>query len=458
LPERAERGTGGGPDRILLLLTLLGFAVRVAFLLFEPACEAVGDEPTWLALALHELGRPNRGLSPFRTRVLFYPPVYPYFIAILARVFGSARAVLWAQTVLGALLVPAVGRVGRLAIGRRTGLVAAAITAVYPELPWYSAHYWSETVYVLLLWWAIERTLAADSAPSSRTAAAAGALWGLSCLTRELSLYLVPIAVVWLLRAPIATWWRMRAARTMPWAWGRAGMLVLATVLVVAPWTVRNAIVYHAFVPVSTMGGLNLWQGNTRLTHLEIYAVLATKGGPVERDRYCRAMAWQSIAARQPWWVFEKIHEQMPEFWKANAEVLDHVVGRQACGPLSRGQVIALEIAFVAPYLLVLAIALVGLARLRLTGGSLLPVVLLAAYNAAHVIAYATTRFRLPVLPVLFLLAGAALAGGREGALHPLSRRRWLLLLLLLLLTLATLYPGMEELSSWRQLTGAPPL
>ena len=215
------------------------------------------------------------------------------------------------------------------------GLLAAAATAFYPELLWYPAHYWSETVYLLLLWGAIERTLAADARASRGTAAVAGLLWGLATLTRELSLYLVPIAALWMLRPRVAAGGalRARAIRDLTPGVGRAAVLVLATVLTVAPWTIRNAIVLRAFIPVSTMGGLNLWQGNTTLTHLEIYEVLATKGGAVEQDRFCRQMARETIAARQPAWIFEKLAEQMPEFWKAGSEVLDHLVGQAGLRP-----------------------------------------------------------------------------------------------------------------------------
>ena len=98
-----EDRTTAGPDRVLLLLTFLGLVARVLFLLLEPSCERVGDEPTWLAIGLRELGRPNRGLSPFRTRLLFYPPLYPYFIAVLTRIFRTVTAVLWVQVGLGTL-------------------------------------------------------------------------------------------------------------------------------------------------------------------------------------------------------------------------------------------------------------------------------------------------------------------------------------------------------------------
>jgi 4-amino-4-deoxy-L-arabinose transferase-like glycosyltransferase len=436
--------------RALTLLTLAACAVRAAYLVLEPTCALTGDEPSWIELG-RRISRPAVAFSPIRSDLIFYPPVYPYFIGALFRAFGTMKAVLWVQVLLGALLVPVVGRAGALAFGRRAGLLAAAAAAFYPELVWYAAHYWSETVYLLLLWGAIERTLAADARASRGVAAVAGLLWGLATLTRELSLYLVPIAALWLLRP------RSEAARG-----GRAfkiqdltpaAALVIATVLSVAPWTLRNAIVFRAFVPVSTMGGLNLWQGNTTLTHLEIYEVLGTKGGPVEQDRYCREMAWRTIAERQPGWALEKLAEQMPEFWKAGGEVLDHLVGRQACGPLSAARLVPVELLVVLPYLVLLALFLVGLARLRLSGGGWLLLLLLAAYNAAHVVAYATTRFRLPVLPVVFMVAAAFVVERRKGSLLPLGRARAALLAALVLAALAALVPGLDELATWRLLT-----
>jgi hypothetical protein len=307
----------------------------------------------------------------------------------------------------------------------------------------------------LLLWAAVERALAADATSSWRTAAAAGALFGLATLTRELALYLVPLVLLWMVR---------------PWAVGAtsvgtrivlsrnrlvgAGALLLATVITIAPWTLRNAIVFRAFVPVSTMGGLNLWQGNTTLTHLQIYDLLAGIDGAVAQDRYCRRLAWETIAGRQPGWVFEKLAEQMPEFWKAGSEVLDHLVGRDACGPLAPARLVVIELVLVLPYLALLALAPVGVARLRFTPPALLLLVLAAAYNAAHVAAYATTRFRLPVLPVLFMLAGALIVGRGDDSLVPLRGRRLALLAVLALVAIAVLAPGMEELLTWRRLTG----
>jgi hypothetical protein len=437
-----------GVDRALVLLTLLAFAVRAVYLLLEPRCSLTGDESSWIALGIHELGRPHRGLSPLRNTFVFYPPVYPYFIAVLHRAFGTLAAVQWAQAAVGALLVPAVGRAGTLAFSRRTGRLAAVFVALYPELVWFSVHFWSETIFLVFLWWAIERTLRADAVRSTWAAAGAGVLFGLAALTRELAMYLAPLAALWLLRPRRGEW------RPSSRGWRRAGALVLGLVLTIAPWTIRNALVFHAFVPVSTMGNLNLWQGNTTVSHLQIYEALAKRGGPLEQDRYCRRMAWETIRERQPLWILEKLGEQMPEFWKAGSEVLDHLVGRGACGPLSDATLVGLEVLLVGPYLVVLFLFLLALVRVPMTAGGGLLLVLLAAYNLAHVVAYATTRFRLPVMPVVFIFAAAVLVGWREGTLRPLRGWRRGLFVGLVLLTLALLAPGLPELTTWRLLVG----
>jgi hypothetical protein len=301
---------------------------------------------------------------------------------------------------------------------------------------------------MVFLWWAAERTLKADASRSVRVAAVAGVLFGLAALTRELALYLAPIAALWLLR-PASGW------RPSPRALGRAAALLLTVVACVAPWTLRNAIVFKAFIPVSTMGGLNLWQGNTvTLNHLQIYEITDQIQGPVAQDRYCRRMAWESIRDRQPLWVFEKLGSQMPEFWKAGSEIVDQMVGRAACGPLPLRTRILLEVVTIGPWLLLLGPFLLGLARVRWNAAGALLLALLAAYNLAHVVALATTRYRLPVVPVVFIVAAALLVGLREGGLHPLRGWRLAFFVVLCITAVFTLAPGLPELDVWQQLTG----
>jgi len=414
----------GRTARQLLLLTAAGLLARAAFVLLEPATHPVADERTWTNWAVESLVTPRVSFSPLRTHMIFYPPLYPYFIAVPWALFHTLEAVKWAQVVAGALLVPAVGRIGGLAFGRRTGLLAAGIAAFYPDLVWFAAHFWSETVFLALLWWAVERLVAADARRSVRTAATAGLLWGLAILARETILYLTPLAAAWLLwRAP------------RPAGGRRAAAFALCAVLIVAPWTVRNWIAFRAFVPVATSGGLALFQGNAPLTRQEVYDRYEAVHGRIEQYRFARAEGWKAIRDRQPAWALEKLRDQMPNFWEADSLALIHIK-RGAYGPVPPVAALAAAVVVLAPYLVLLVGFVAGVALLPIdrTRGLLLG--FLVCYNALHVITHGFARYRLPVMPVVFLFAAAGFAAWSGRALAAGTGRRAAAAALALLLLL----------------------
>ena len=40
----------------------------------------------------------------------------------------------------------------------------------------------------------------------------------------------------------------------------------IVAIAILAPWTIRNYIVFDRFVPISTNGGFNFWRGNNDVT------------------------------------------------------------------------------------------------------------------------------------------------------------------------------------------------
>jgi hypothetical protein len=369
-------------------------------------------------MAIRGLVRLRRPFSPLRSPILFYPPGYPYFVGAFYAL-GGLVAVKWAQVVVGALLVPAVGRVGRTVFSPRVGLAAAALAAVYPELVWFCAHFWSETLFVTLLWWGFERALAADASGRWPHAVAAGVLWGAASLTRETPLAFVPFVAVWMLSS------RAPGGRT------RAAAFVTAATLTVAPWTWRNWVAFDAFVPVSTFGAHALWQGNTTLTREEFSRRTDAVEGAVPQFRLAREQGWEAIRARQPLWLIEKVGSEMPALW-APASYVGFLVDDGAYGSTAPVMRVAAHVS-VAAYLAVLAAALPGLAVLRLDRGPALLVLFAACSLALHVITFGDVRFRLPLMPLLFLAAAQAWSAWREGAYARLGRGRQALLAGLLL-------------------------
>jgi Dolichyl-phosphate-mannose-protein mannosyltransferase len=400
----------GSFRRGLLALTVAGVVARLLFVVLEPHTYPVADETMWLTWGTRVLPSPDVDFSPLRLRFIFHPPLYLYFLGGVYALFGSLTAIKVVQGLLGASLAPALGLIGARALGERAGLVAAAVAALYPELVWFCAHFWVETIFTMLLWWGFERLVAADALASSRVAALAGLLFGLSVLARETALYFLPVAVIFLA-------WRRPTGRV------RGALFLACALLVILPWTVRNWLVFHAFVPVSTAGALNLWQGNTRLSRQEVYEEYWAVHGRIEKYRHARERAIESILRRQPWWLLEKIRDEMPEYWAAHGQPIVHLE-RGAYGDVPRGRAFAAIAVVLAPYLLVLALFVVGVAAVPLNRATALLLSFLVFYALLHVAAHGYPRYRIPSLPVLFLLAGQGWVFLRTRPRPRLGRRR----------------------------------
>ena len=427
-----EAGPGGG-DRLarrLGALTVAALLVRAAFLILEPATHPVGDERTWTDWAVN-LASARVSYSPFRIHLIFYPPVYPYFLAALYGGTGGFEAARWVQAAVGALLVPAVGKAGARAFSPRVGLWAAAVAAFYPDLVWFSVHFWSETVFLVLLWWGIERLLAADDRGTIGHAVAAGLLWGVAILTRETILYFVPMATAWL------------ALRRQGRALAQGAAFLLAAFLVVAPWTYRNWTVLHAFIPVSTAGGQNLFQGNTRIPRDVTYEMVDAVQGRVAQYRYATQMGLQAIRERQPWWIFEKLRDEMPKLWEADSLALVHIK-RGAYGPVAPAAAVAVALVVLLPYVAVLALFGIGLVHLPRTRAAALLAVFFAYYNLIHVVTHGFARYRVPIMPIVFLAAGVGWAAWRAGDLPRMTRRQRIAVATFAILTLAVLTPSLR--------------
>jgi 4-amino-4-deoxy-L-arabinose transferase-like glycosyltransferase len=397
-----------------VLVTGVAVALRLALLGLEPPGRLVGDERVWTALAREVL---SVGFDPLRSNLIFYPPLFPHVVAFALLPAGGLAAAKLLQVLAGALLVAAIASVGGRVFGNRTGLVAGLCAAAYPDLVWYSVHLWSEPVFMAFLWWGLDRLLAADEQLSARSAAAAGALLGLATLTRETILYFLPLAALWM------AWRRPRGAP-------RAALLLAGAFLVIAPWTVRNAVRYGAFVPVSIMGGRVLWEGNTDLPRDEVYARYdaAAPDGPMAQYRLAVRSALEHIRARQPWWILEKVSKQVPGFFAVDSLALVHVK-RGVYGPVGRGAFWVVAAIVLAPYVAVVCSFLYAVFRLERGRRTDLLLLLLLYYVLLHVAVHGFHRYRLAILPVLLIFAVAPWSGARRRATGPWGRAAFALLL-----------------------------
>lgn len=416
---------GHGVQFPVLALLALALAVRLALVAATPGYEPAHDDAQYdrLACAILVTGSyPRSGTSPDRESCgerpaedpgpsAFRPPGYPAFLAGVYAVTSPLPVERWTaarvvQALLGTGLVALIGLIASRLWGRRAGLVALGVGAVYLPLALVGASLLPEVLFTTLVVGALAAVLAArGSARAPAWIAGAGLLVGLATLTR-------PNAAVVLLPLAVAV---ARADGRISLA--RPALLLAVAVATVAPWTIRNAIELEAFVPVSTHVGESLAgtyneEARTRDDHpgawlvpsrvAAFHDVYRSGGDQVDRQRELTRRALR-YAADNPLYVAEVgarntqrlLNLEGPAWWRGNAEAMS--LSRRA------GDVAALAF---------FPFALLALAGALTAGGRTLPGWLWATAGllfVSVVLVAGEIRLRAPLDAFVVLLASAAL-------------------------------------------------
>jgi 4-amino-4-deoxy-L-arabinose transferase-like glycosyltransferase len=202
--------------------------------------------------------RPGTGALGSRGPIAYFPPAFPYVLAVSDLLTGHESGGRPAveperieQALLGTAAVALLGLVALEAFGATVAVVAMVLAAVYPVFVEMSGILAAENLLVVLelamAWTALR---ARRSGRPLRWIAATGVLTGLATLTHQNAiLLLLPLgaAAVAAVRGPS----RARAGSAIT-------LLVMTTLVVILPWTIRNAIVLHRFLPVSDETGITL--------------------------------------------------------------------------------------------------------------------------------------------------------------------------------------------------------
>ena len=235
----------------LAVVAALGLLLRAVYL-YGPARHVVGIGDWWfyhwqpgLIVNGHGFSDPWQVLATRTYRPsASHPPLYSILLSGLY-VLGGHGALIQRSLglVLGTITLVLVGLVGRRVGGDRLGVIAALLYAVYPVMIAVDADLMSEVLYGPLIAGMLLAAFALHDHPTSRRALVLGAIIGLAALTRTEALLFVPFLLL-----PVA--WRARPT-------GRsrgvlAGVGLLACVVVIAPWLIRNEIAFGRFVLIST--------------------------------------------------------------------------------------------------------------------------------------------------------------------------------------------------------------
>ncbi len=184
-------------------------------------------------------------------------PLYPCLLSLVYRCLGASVAVhVLLQAILSTIVVWLLYLVAARTFDRQTGLVAAAILAVYPYGLYHDLRVFDTPLFEALLAGFILAAMKLADRPSAWGGVAAGVLAGLAVLCRSLFVTFVPVAMLYVMVARRGALARRAVA---------AALMGVALFAVLTPWLARNYGI-HGRPLMSTYGGWNFLLGNSPVT------------------------------------------------------------------------------------------------------------------------------------------------------------------------------------------------
>jgi len=327
------------------------------------------------------------------------------FFAPAVRLFGAHAAVIpirFAQAILLVIQCGLIALIGRRIFGKPiVGFIAACIAAVYPFFVYYQGLLLSETLFdtwflagiAALFWWR-DRGMQFDSALVVTCFCFVAATMTKATLT-----ILPPLLLT-------ATAWIAGVN------WRRLGIILIAASCLygafMSPWWMRNAVLFHTFVPFATSSAQNLYLGNNPHNRdagidwkSDVDPAVAAKmfAIPDELDRrHAFTKAALDYIEQNPRAFLRAAGKKFVRFWNIvpNAAAfrtgLYSIISAASFGPI-------------------LVLALIGAVRCWRQWRLLAPLYLIIGYfTFVYMVTIASLRYRLPLEPLLIILAAEPLA------------------------------------------------
>jgi hypothetical protein len=344
--------------------------------------------------------------SPFRADTgptAWTTPVYPLLVAAIFRLFGvytfpSYVAAVLLNIFFSTLVCVPIFFAGKRIGGTSVAAVASWLWAVFPNAIVFTVSIWDVSLSALLVATILWATLTLSASRGCQAWLAYGLLWGFTAMTNATLLLLLPFLLGWL----------VYSTRRL----AQPALALAVAILCCVPWTIRNFAVFHAFIPLRSVIGLQLWMGNNEQTQGRWAGALHPIDNSADRERYVQLgeVAYMEEKKREalrflladPWREAGLIANRFVVFWSGGWQhpIDDFWKSR------------SLQFRGLLLFNVLAAIGALGgiLALIRERSQFAFPALIFPIiYPLAAYLTLASARYRLPVDPVVLVLMAVAI-------------------------------------------------
>lgn len=351
-------------------------------------------------------------------QVFFQAPLYPFFLGAIYVVFGPNPIVAkLVQILLSVASCWLIYHLARRVFDRSKAVVALALASIYGMFLFFANELVVVTLFTFLVLAALSILIEASVRDSLLWWVGAGLAFGFAGITRGTILPLAAVVPLWLIGARRQEFGLARLVK-------EAALFSVGVLVVVAPVTIHN---YHAdgsFVLVASNDGVNFFIGNNPDSDGMTAAVVGTRGdhvgGKEDQIRIAREGLGNPRATAgevSKFWYGEGLQFIRKDPWAAMRLAARKVLVLINAYEVGNNRVIEFTARHsrifrwgTIGFWLILPLAVAGM----ILGTGRRPQVMLlyafvSLYAAILVVFFITSRYRLPVVPVLIIFAAVAI-------------------------------------------------
>lgn len=357
-------------------IVFAAFTLRVAVsgMLFAHSHAAWGvNEPAGIARAIVEGRGFSSAFHDANGPTAWLAPAYPALLACIFRIFGvasaaSAMTAILLNVIFSSLTAAVLVKLGKEQFSETAGIVAGWAWAIAPPLLFIPWLLWETCLSGLVLPFAFMTTLRLSGSSGLRQWAWCGAIWGTAALLNPSMLAPLPALAI---EAAI------RGRR-----WKGPALMIVVCLLGILPWTVRNFRAFGQVVPVRSNFWPEVYFGNISFSlHPTGDSMLYQNEGEMRFAADLRGRVLYFVASEPK--VFARLTvERVLAFWTRGSQF----------GPYP---------------LALLLMTLGGLVQAWRRGKRWVACVsVLSLYPLVYYVTYTFVRYRYPIEPLMYCLAG----------------------------------------------------
>lgn len=384
--------------------------------------------------------------------VFWQAPLYPYFLRMIYSVFGrDLFLVRFVQILLGSANCLLLYKIAKMAFNSKVAFISFLMAALYGPFLFFDAELLNPVLVIFLNLIVVSILLSFYGEPKTTKLFLAGLFLGLSSITHGPAATFLPFALFWAVIVLV------RKGSSAACLAKSCLSLVIGFLLVISITTVRNLVVGKDLVLVSSNAGINFFIGNNpdydKTTSIrpgiewEELIQRPMQNGyerPSERSRYFRKQAFSYITGQPLSYLkllFKKLFLIMDGYEIKRNQ--DPYIFRNFSFPL---KLLLWKWLIYFPFGLLLPLSLIGMViffgdRSASEDKDLKPILILyflLAQAVALLFFFICARYRLPLVPLLVILAGFALYRLYQKLRTKMSKEIFVLLPMFLIFVIAS--------------------